>query len=66
MPTWLGNIGIPEIVPVLIVVGVPLWASRGFTLPKNRIIRYALLFVVAGVLTVLIFNWTSRFHTLAN
>ncbi|HEY1303803.1 MAG TPA: hypothetical protein VGF24_09665 [Vicinamibacterales bacterium] len=61
----MGNIGIPEILIGLIVVGVPLWAYRGFTLPKIRIIRYALLLVVAGVLVVLVFNWTTRFHTLA-
>ena len=49
--------GLPEIVFVLIVIVLPLWAIRGFPLPRNRTSRYALLFTVALLFLVYLYNW---------
>jgi len=59
------GIGLPEILLVL-VIALPLWAFRGFPLPKNRIIRSTLMFVVAFLLAVLVYNWTTTFRPVPN
>ncbi|HKE85294.1 MAG TPA: hypothetical protein VKB50_16140 [Vicinamibacterales bacterium] len=64
------NIGIPDILIGLVVVGVPLWlyhwAFEGFNLPKDRFSRYALVLVVTAIVAALVFNWATRFHSIAN
>ena len=66
----MGNIGIPDVLVALAVVGVLLWsyhwAYRGFNLPKDRFGRYALVLVVTAILAALVFNWATRFHSIAN
>ena len=61
----MAGIGLPEILLVL-VIALPLWAFRGFPLPKNRIIRSTLMFVVAFLLAVLVYNWTTTFRPVPN
>jgi hypothetical protein len=56
------NIGIPELLFVLIVIVLPLWAIRRFPLPRNRAPRYVLLFAVALVVSVFVWNWTTTFR----
>jgi hypothetical protein len=61
----MAGIGLPEILIVL-VIAIPLWAFRGFPLPRNRIVRSALMFVVAFLLAVLVYNWTTTFRPVPN
>jgi hypothetical protein len=56
------NIGIPELFFVLIVIVLPLWAIRRFPLPRNRAPRYVLLFAVAMLVAVFIWNWTTTYR----
>jgi multisubunit Na+/H+ antiporter MnhB subunit len=56
------NIGFPELLFVLIVIVLPLWAIRRFPLPRNRAPRYALLFAVALLVAVFVWNYTSTFR----
>ena len=61
----MAGIGLPEILIVL-VIAIPLWAFRGFPLPKNRIVRSTLMLVVALLLAVLVYNWTTTFRPVPN
>jgi O-antigen ligase len=56
------NIGIPELLFVLIVIVLPLWAIRSVRLPRNRAPRYVLLFAVALVVAAFVWNWTTTFR----
>jgi hypothetical protein len=56
------NIGIPELLFVLIVIVLPLWAIRRFPLPRNRGPRYVLLFAVALLVSVFVWNLTTTFR----
>jgi len=56
------NIGIPELLFVLIVIVLPLWAIRRFPLPRNRAPRYVLLLAVALLVSVFVWNWTTTFR----
>ena len=58
----MGNIGIPEIVIAMLVIGVPVWAYRGFRLPRNRITRSVLLAVLVLFCAVLIYEWELPYH----
>jgi hypothetical protein len=55
-------IGIPELVFVLVFIVLPLWAIRRFPLPRKRAPRYVLLFAVALVVAVFVWNYTTTFR----
>jgi hypothetical protein len=55
----MGNIGIPEIVIAGLVIGIPVWAYRGFPLPKKAIERYVLLSVLTLLCGALVYNWMT-------
>jgi hypothetical protein len=55
-------IGIPELLFVLIVIVLPLWAIRKFPLPRNRAPRYVLLSAVALLVAVFVWNYTTTFR----
>jgi hypothetical protein len=57
----MGNIGIPDILIALLVIGLPVWASQKFPLPKTPVERAAVVVLVVllgfqalQVLTVLL------------
>ena len=56
------SIGIPELLFVLIVIVLPLWAIRRFPIPRNRPPRYVLLFAVALLVAVFVWNCTTTFR----
>ena len=57
------NVGLPELLFVLIVIVLPLWAIRRFPVPTNRAARYVLLLTIALLIAVLAFNYATTFRT---
>jgi hypothetical protein len=55
----MGNIGIPEILLALILIGAPAWAMRGFPLPKRSVVRYALICGLTALVAILDYNWAT-------
>ena len=60
----MGNIGIPEIVLALLLIGVPVWALRRFPIPQKRVARYALFFGLTALVAVLVYNWAMPFRVM--
>ena len=57
--TRVGNIGIPEVVLALLLIGAPVWAMRGFPIPQNRGVRYVLFFGLTALVAVYLYNWAT-------
>ena len=55
------NIGIPEILFVLIIVGLLVLAARKWPV-RPAAVKYALLALLAVVVATLVFNWTTTFR----
>ena len=53
------NIGIPEIVIALVVIGVALWVERRFAIATNRFVRYGLMFGLAALIAAYAYNVTT-------
>jgi len=58
------RIGLPELLFVLVVIVLPLWAIRRFPLPTNRAARYVLFLAVASLIAILAFNHTTTYRTI--
>jgi hypothetical protein len=56
------TIGMPELLFVLIVIVLPLWAIRRFPLPRNRAPWYMLFLTLASVVAVFVFNYATTFR----
>ena len=56
------NIGIPELLFVLVFIVLPLWAVRRFPLPRNNTARRVLLLGIAALVAVFLFNWSTTFR----
>jgi len=61
----MGDIGLPEIVIALVVIGVPYWAYCRFPLPKNPFERYALIALAAVILALLMWARMVPFRPVA-
>src|SRR5262245_61311067 len=60
----MGNIGIPDIEFALFAIGVPMWAYRGFRLPKSRTIKSALVAILVLYSAVRLYNWAIPLHAI--
>ncbi len=56
------NIGIPEVVLALLLLGVALWVERRFAIAKNRFVRYVLMFALAALIGAYAYNVTTVFR----
>jgi hypothetical protein len=56
------RIGLPELLFVLVVIVLPLWAIRRFPLPANRAAKYVLLVTIALLFAVLAFNYATTYR----
>ena len=56
------NIGLPELLFVLVFIVLPLWAVRRFPLPRNNTARRVLLLGIAALVAVFLLNWSKTFR----
>ena len=57
------NIGIPEIVLLLLLIGLPVWLARRFPITKKVFPNY--MVIAVAVVVVLLYNWWTAFRAVS-
>jgi hypothetical protein len=55
------TVGIPEIVLVLLLIGLPVWLARRFPISEKVFPNYMVI-AVAVLFLVFLYNWTTTFR----